>query len=143
VRESILNRIDALYHSELARYFSGYMYREKKYNDEEYAALKKDIKEIGLDKNYNYDIMFSFIEKRLSAANDAEYLTFIEGNYEQLEPREKDLLVFNLTRLLNSEDPDMRQGISKFLRSRLATMSPTSISFAARTLGNVEATIDK
>lgn len=127
-----------LYNSELNKYFSGYMYREGKFDNAVYNQLKSDMAELGLDKQRSTGVIFDLIEKRLGM-NDAEYLDYCDARYNDLDKRAQDMLIINLSRLISVDDPQLCKGMSKFLRSRLSTMSPTAIQFAGRTLGTVEA----
>lgn len=136
-RKNIRQRIHDLYHSELAQYFSGYIYSQGNFDEAAYGKIKKDVKKIGLDKNYNYDVMFDFIEKRKSG-NDAEFLAYCDKHFSELEPQEKTVMVANMGRLFNTSDKEIRKGLSDFLRTRLHTMTPVEIQISGQVLGTLE-----
>ncbi len=135
--KDINRHLARLYNSELNKYFSGYMFREGKFDNAVYNQLKNDMIELGLDKRGSTDVIFDMIEKRITM-NDAEYLAYCDARYNDLDKRAQDMLVINLSRLISVEDPELCKGMSKFLRARLNTMSPTAIQFAGRTLSTVE-----
>lgn len=137
VAPAVKERIGQLYGSELNTYFSGYKRKEGLFNADTYAQLKKDFAELGLNNDNRYNQVFNFIEQR-NALNDAEFLAFCETNYDSLSNRYKEVLIMNLPRLINVEDAASAQGVSKFIRSRISTLSPVAIQFAARTLSNIE-----
>ncbi|MCM1297569.1 MAG: thioredoxin domain-containing protein [Muribaculaceae bacterium] len=137
-QKAVNDRIADLYHRNLGQYFSGYIFSEGKFDSETFQRLKKEMTDLGLTKNYKYDVMFDFIEKRASTKDDAEYLAFCDKRYNDLETSEKNSLVFNLTRLVNSNSKEMKQSISKFIRSRLHEMSPVAIQYSGRILTNME-----
>ena len=136
-RDAVKARLSQLLSSEVRKYFSGYYWKEGKYTPENFAALKADIEKLGLNKEGFYDLTYQFVEKR-PQVDDATYLAFIKENYNKLDKNTKDLLFFNLSRLLDVQNPAVASEVSKFIRENLSTMSPVSIQFAGRTLGEIE-----
>ncbi len=134
---AVKKRIADLYHNELNTYFSGYKRKEGLFNADTYAQLKKDFADLGLNDDNKYNSMFNFIEQR-NALNDADFMAFCESNYDTLSDRNKEVLIMNLPRLFNLEEAASAKGVSKFIRTRLNTMSPIAIQLAGRTLGNIE-----
>lgn len=137
VKPQIEERIQQLYHNALTSYFSGYLLREKKYHEADYQKLKKEILDLHLDEKYEYAPMFRLIESRVKD-DDHTFLANCDKEYDNLNSRDKTLLVLNLTRLIDSKNKDILKGISTFVRSRLATMEPNIISLAGRLLESVE-----
>lgn len=135
--EKINKLLATLYSSELGTYFSGYMYSEGKFNADEYAKLKKQIADLGLDPANDNAIIYDFIEKRV-AMNDADYLKYCENNFNKLTPRSKDVLTINATRLFKTQDAATAADVCKFLRTHVGELSPVAIQFVGRTLGNIE-----
>ena len=131
-------RIQLLYHNALTSYFSGYLLRENKYNEADYKKLKDEICQLRLDKNYEYAPMFRLIESRV-ADDDNTFLNNCDREYDNLNPRDRTLLILNLTRLIEPKDQAMKQKLSTFIRTRLATMEPNTISLAGRLLDSIEA----
>lgn len=137
VKPLIEERIQQLYHNALTSYFSGYLLREKKYKESDYQKLKSEILGMHLDDNYEYAPMFRLIESRVKD-DDNTFLAHCNEEYDKLNPRDKTLLVLNLTRLIDSKDKDVLKQISTFIRSRLSTMEANTISLAGRLLSSIE-----
>lgn len=137
-RDAVKARLSQLMSNEVRKYFSGYYWKEGKYTPENFNALKTDIANLNLNKNGYYDVIYQFIETR-PQVDDMAYLTFIKENYNKLDNSFKDLVFFNLSRLLDVQNnPALAAEVAKFIRENLATMSPVSIQFAGRTLGEIE-----
>ncbi len=137
VQETVKERILLLYHNALTSYFSGYLMREKKYNEADYKKLKGEIISLQLDKSYEYAPMFRLIESRVNDDDNA-FIDNCEREYANLNPRDRMLLVLNLTRLVDSKEPSVLKRLSSFIRTRLATMEPNTISLAGRLLESIE-----
>lgn len=127
----------ALYGRELGSYFSGYMFREGGYKAEEFNKLKKQIADLGLDKDNDNPVIYEFVENRV-AMNDADYLKFCEANFNRLSARSKDVLAMNVTRLFDTSDAVMKPQLSQFLRSHLSDLGAVAIQVVGRALGSLE-----
>lgn len=136
VRKDVDKVLGSLYRSKLNTYFSGYMFREGKYDAADFAQLKGTIAKLGLERD-DAAAIYEFVEKR-PGMTDAEYFDFIKANYNRLAPNSRDMIILNLTRLVQPSNDELKTGISKFLRSNLSTLSPVGIQFAGRTLQSVE-----
>lgn len=143
VRPAIMKRIQALYHSDVNTYFSGYRWSQKKFVQADYQALKAKIIELGLDKDYNYASVFRLIETRVATADDAGFFNACKEEYDRLAPSDQTLLMLNLTRLITTDDPVVLKDISSFIRKRLEKMDANSIVLCARILGSIEEKIKK
>lgn len=137
VKADVTKRVNQLYHIAVVNYFSGFYRSEGKYVESEYQALKNEIASKGLDKTYAYDPMFRLIESR-GAKDDAGFLEDCKKEYDNLEETDQNLLVLNFTRLIKTEDKDINNNIAQFIRGRLATMSPSTISLCGRLLDSLE-----
>ena len=137
VKEQINARIQQLYHNALTSYFSGYLLREKKYNETDYQRLKSQILSLQLDKDYAYAPMFRLIESRVKD-DDTTFLANCAKEYEQLSQRDRTLLILNLTRLIDTKDKETLKDISSFVRNRLVSMDANTISLAGRLLSSIE-----
>ena len=131
------DRIQLLYHNALTSYFSGYLWREKKYDEAAYQKLKADIIGLHLDQKYEYAPMFRLIESRVKD-DDNTFIDHCDSDYANLNPRDQTLLILNLTRLVDSKEPATLKRLSSFIRTRLATMEPNTISLAGRLLDSIE-----
>lgn len=135
--EKVNSVLASLYGQKLSTYFSGYMYREGKYNTAEFNQLKKEIADLGLDQNNNNPVIYEFVEKR-AAMNDAEYLDFTEANFDRLAPRSKDVFTINITRIFDGNDEALKPRLAKFLRAHVSELSPIAIQLAGRSLQSLE-----
>ena len=142
VRKLILDKIEHLYNLELGRYFSGYMFREGVYKEEDYQALKRKVQELGLVEKNRYEPMFRLIEGRVKE-DDAAFLKLCRENFEALSSTTRNLLIMNMTRLVQSDDPEVLQQMSKFVRTYLNVLPPAVVSFAGRMLDDIESKIKK
>ncbi|MDE5988141.1 MAG: thioredoxin family protein [Duncaniella sp.] len=135
--EKINTVLASLYGRKLSTYFSGYMYREGGYKAEEFNQLKKEIADLGLDKDNNNTVIYEFVEKR-AAMSDADYLKYCEDNFGRLAPRSKDVLAINVPRLFDTKDAAMKPQLVKFLRSHLGELGAIAIQVVGRSLSNLE-----
>ncbi|MFR7879495.1 MAG: hypothetical protein ACLU4J_25620 [Butyricimonas paravirosa] len=133
VRELIHEKVEKLYHSELGRYFSGYIFREGAYKEENYQALKRKIQELGLVEKNKYEPMFRLIEGRVKEG-DAAFLKLCRENMGALSDVGRNLLIMNITRLVQTEDQEILQQMAEFVRANLSILPPAIISFAGRML---------
>ncbi len=136
VRKDVDRKLQRLYSEVLSSYFSGFMFREGKYDAAEFNKLKATLAKLGLEREEN-KVIYEFIEKR-PGSTDMEYLDYIIANYDRLHADRQTSLVFNLARLVAPDTPEAKAGISKFIRSKLSTLTPVAIQFAGRTLQSVE-----
>jgi len=137
VKNSIDSKIATLYRIKFTTYFSGYQLRSGQYKEEEYKALKNAIGKLGLDVKGNYAPVYRLIEARISMG-DADFIDKCEAEYKNLNESDANLLVMNLTRLVETKDKAVLKKMSTFLRSHLSEMSPSGISAAARILEDIE-----
>lgn len=142
VCEAIWEKIGSLYHSELSRYFSGYMFREGAYREETYQALKRKIQELGLVEKNKYVPMFLLIEGRVKE-NDATFLKLCRENFDALSDVGRNLLIMNITRLIQTDEQEVLRQMAEFVRTNLNTLPPAIISFAGRMLDGIEGKIKK
>ena len=143
VRPAIMKRIQALYHSDVNTYFSGYRWAQKKFVEADYQALKAKILALGLDKDYNYASVFRLIETRVATTDDAVFFNACKEEYDRLAPSDQTLLMLNLTRLITTDDPVVLKDMSSFIRKRLENMDTNTIALCARILGSIEEKIKK
>lgn len=136
VRPAVDERLGQLYNNRFNGYFSGYMFREGKYDAAEFKQLKDTITKLGLQKPGD-DVAYEFIEKRPSCS-DQEYFDYIKANYNRLPARWQDMVILNLTRLVTPATPELKSDMSKFIRANLSNLSPAGIQYAGRTLQNIE-----
>lgn len=142
VKKTVSDRIASLYRSAVISYFSGYRLRENLYKEEEYQALKKEIAQQGLDQRYAYAPMFRLIEARMTQDDDA-FLSCCEKEFANLEENDRNILIMNMTRLIQTSDKTLLKKISVFIRTRLADMAPSTISLSGRILDTIESKMNK
>lgn len=137
VRDSIKERTQRLFHAQLASYFSGYRRQSGKYKQEEYDSLKAQISSLGLDKTYAYEPMFKLIEGRMKM-NDDEFLALCKQEFNNLDQVDKDLLVVNVSRLIDNDTPAMKAAWAAFIRENLPKLGSTAIGIVGRILASLE-----
>ncbi|MDE6451271.1 MAG: thioredoxin family protein, partial [Odoribacter sp.] len=142
VREDIRVKIGQLYHAELMRYFSGYMWRNGEYKKDVYLALKKDIEDLGLVEENHYEPVFRLIEGRVKC-DDKTFLALCRENFEELNDICRNSLIMNITRLIQTEDKSVLGDMVEFVRSHLSVLPPAVITFAGRMLDGVEERLKK
>ena len=142
VRKEINDRVDRLFNAAVVSYFSGYRLRSGNYKPEEYQALKKQIEALGLDKKYPYAPMFVLIESR-AKDDDKTFLALCDKEYGKLDEKDRDLLIMNMGRLFEpaGTDKETLKAVSKFIRTRLPELSPSTISLAGRVLNEIESNL--
>lgn len=137
VRGAVMERIGRLYNMALTTYFSGYVFSENKYKEEDYAALKKEIQDLGLEAEGKYAPMFRLIECR-AKSDDATFLSMCGKEYDALSESARDLLIMNMTRLIKTDDKEILKDMSRFIRERLSGLRPSTISLSGRILDDIE-----
>lgn len=133
----VMERLQKLYSGKFSTYFSGYMFREGNYDAAQFAAFKKRVAELNAIEPAELSAMSEFIEKR-PTCTDAEYLEFCSKNLNKLSDHGKEMLIMNTTRLIEPNTPEIKAGISKFIRANLAELPAYAIQMAGYTLGQVE-----
>ncbi len=133
----IKTRIQLLFRNAVYQYFSGYMWKERKYNEADYLQLKEQIKVQLLHKEYPYAPMFALIESRMKD-DDLTFLSCCHREYNNLDTNDRTLLILNLTRLFDTKDKATLKQIAVFIRSHLADMDAKTITYAGRILGDIE-----
>lgn len=134
---SVGERLADIYKTELGSYFSGYKRQQGLYDENAYNKLKKEMNDLGFNNDGKFTPAFEFIEQR-GKMNDTEFLAYCENKYDNFSQNYKELLVMNLPRLFDIENPTTAANICKFIRNRIAKMSPVCIQMAGRTLGSIE-----
>lgn len=142
VQEAINEKIGRLYRTELITYFSGYRRQSNQYKEEEYQTLKKEIIDLGLDKTYQLQPMFTLIEAR-QTCDDAAYVDLCAKEYSNLADNDRGLLIINLPRLIDTEDVAVLKKMSQLIRSKLSEMSVNNILMAGRVLSSIEGKINQ
>ncbi|MDE5611164.1 MAG: thioredoxin family protein [Odoribacter sp.] len=142
LRKEIEEKIAQLYHSELMRYFSGYLWSKGEYKEEKFEALKKDIEKLGLTAPNRYEPAFRLIEGRVKN-DDKAFLALCRENFEALSGVCRNALVMNMTRLVQTEDKEVLGELAEFVRSRLSVLPPAAITFAGRMLDGIEERLNR
>lgn len=142
VREDVQRQIEQLYHSELMRYFSGYLWVNGEYKEEKYRTLKQEISDLGLVKPHRYEPVFRLIEGRVKS-DDKAFVALCAENFEALSDVCRNALIMNMTRLVQTEDKEVLGDMVEFVRSRLSILPPVAITFAGRMLEGIESRLKK
>ena len=139
-KEVIYNKIDRLYNAAVIPYFSGYLLHENKFQEKDYYGLKKEIQELKLENADDYATKFRIIEGRLNS-NDEAFFALCKKEFNNLSTSDKNLLILNLTRLIETKDKTLLKEISQFIRSQLSQLDTNTISLSARLLETIESEI--
>lgn len=134
---SMHTKVSQLYHTALIGYFSGYMFGDNRYSEQDYNKLKGEILKLKLDQGYPYAPMFKLIEC-YSQHNLKAYLNLCGQEFKDLSSADKDLLILNMTRLVNTNDKETLKMCSQFIRTHLSELGANAITLAGRTLENIE-----
>ena len=81
--------------------------------------------------------MFRLIEGRLKK-DDAAFLKLCKENVGELSDVGRNLLIMNITRLIQTEDQVILREMAEFVRANLSMLPPAIISFAGRMLDGIE-----
>lgn len=136
-RSLIKARTQLLFRNAVYQYFSGYMWKEKKYNETDYLQLKKQVETLQLHKDYPYAPMFALIESRVKDY-DLTFLSCCNREYNNLDANDRTLLILNLTRLFDTQDKTTLKQLSAFIRSHLFEMDAKTIIYAGQILSEIE-----
>lgn len=141
IRQQVFDHIEKLYRIKLTSYLSGYQFQENRFKEDEYQALKQALCKLGAGIAQRYAPVFRLIEGR-ATLDDDKFIDLCMKEYKELEQREKNLLIINLTRLINTKEACMLRKLSRFVRSNLAEMPPATISVAGNILETIESEIE-
>lgn len=138
IRDKAIARAEMLYRNAFTPYLSGFMFTENKFEQETYNELKKELKDTGFDKTYPYKPLFELIE--CYAQKDyTRYMDLLEANRSEMDPRDFELILLNLGRLLPvDKDKEMALRASKYIRSALPDLRPNTIMILGRILISLE-----
>ncbi len=135
VREQGEKHAQKLYRAELARYLSGFMFAEGKYDEATYETLKQGIIANGLDKDYPYAPLFELVEC-YARENKVAYFELLKEKQPEMNATDFDLILLNFSRLFpeDSTDKTLRDEAAKYIRSILPTLKPSTISMMGQLL---------
>ena len=138
VREEAITRAEMLYRNAFIPYLSGYMFVERKFDQEAYNKLKNELIELGFDKTYPYGPLFELVE----CYRQKDYVRYVEMLKEkrpEMNVQDFDLILLNIYRLLPlDKDKQLASMVSKYVRSVLPELRPNTISLMGRLLGALE-----
>lgn len=136
VKEAAMEYVNKLLHSELATYMSGFVFEEKKYNEESYDSLKNEIKTLGLDKSYPYAPAFQLVECYAKGDKKA-YFELFKSKKSELDSKDFELILLNFSRLF-ADAPDVMPEVVTYVRECLPELRGSSIMMIGRVLMNIE-----
>ncbi|MCF0172433.1 MAG: thioredoxin family protein [Bacteroidales bacterium] len=137
IAEEISRRTDNLYHMAVTRYFSGYLRKAGQYEEAEYLALKQQVALLPENDRVKYTPVFKLIESR-HTKDDSAFFDDVTEIYCQLDARYADLLVMNLSRLIETDDEELIRRQVDFIRENLPSMRPGTITMCGRLLDSLE-----
>lgn len=114
-------RINACIADLYERYLTGYFSGKISFNQNDYEQIKRDVNDLGLNKDKRYDLMFRFIECH-ATGNLIAYLDLFEKEYEHLSERDNAALIHGFPLLMNTNDSTVVRRALQMVRDRLAVM---------------------
>lgn len=118
--------IGEMFKRQIYYYFNGH----KDYDEKVYSDAKRDIQNLNLNADKEYDNVYKFIECHAKGDLNA-YLDLCEKEFSSLSKEQQNSLLSGFAKMINTDDKTIRQRASKFLKSLLADMNGTTILFTA------------
>lgn len=133
IKEEIASLVEKVYEAQVMNY----LLAQTNYDARKYSQMKREIAELGLNKNHYYDASFRFIE--CHAKGDLNtYMSLCESEFNKLNERQQASLSTYFANVVKDGDETIKKRASKFLRGLLADMDATSILFVAYQLMELE-----
>lgn len=136
VKEVITGYITNLYAKEVQRY----MTCQIPYEEAAYVQLKKQVNELGLNKEQKYDIPFLLIETH-AKGNLNDYLAVCETEVKNMSKDLKSALLTNFNQTVKTEDVEVLKRAVRFIRSQLPDLDVNTIYFVLAPLVILERAI--
>ena len=129
----IADKIDLLYKVKLYHYLMG----DIPNHSPVYTSFKKEILELGMNRNHRYDGVFTLIEC-YSKDNLRAFLDRCDKVYPDLDEEQQSCLISSLGSLVDTTDDALRKKAASFIRSRLATMTINQLGLVVYPLSLLE-----
>lgn len=133
IKAEITERIEQLFKQQIGGYLSGDIpYEVKTYQD-----VKKDITDLGLNKEGKYSIAFRLIECHATGDLNA-YLTLCEQEFNRMPRELQSALMFHISSAIDTQDETIRKRAATFVRKQFLEMDANLILWAAMELVKLE-----
>lgn len=133
IRDTVMKCISEMYKQEVFNYLCAGI----PYNESDYQSVKKTINELGMNLSHCYDSSFELIECHSKGDLDA-FLTLCEKKYSDLDNDQKFYLMAAFSKLMDTDDKELRLRAAKFVRGKLPEMEVRLLFFIARVLSELE-----
>lgn len=133
VKDVVMKCISDMYKQEIFNYLCAGI----PYDEFEYQFVKKTINELGMNSSHCYDSSFELIECHSKGDLDT-FLALCEEKYSDLDNDQKFYLMAGFSKLMDTDDKELRQRAAKFVRGKLPEMEVRLLFFIARVLSELE-----
>ena len=122
-----------MYRNRLYAYLTG----TEPYDAATYEMVKREVNELGYNRDGGYDLIFRLIECHAEGNQDA-FVSLCEQVYDRLPEEARASLMCNMSRLITTDDAAVRRHASEFVRSKLAGMEVSQLYFTVGDLMQLE-----
>ena len=133
VKDKISEQIGNLYKVEMQKY----LIAQIPFEQQQYDVVKREIIDLGLNKDNYYTEAFRFIECHGKGDLNA-FMTLCEKEYAQLNDDYKAYIMYNFAALFVNGDEVVKKRAAKFVRGLFMEMDATMIMFVAQQLMQLE-----
>lgn len=133
MKDTILSNIFKIYEQEIYNYLGVLV----PYNEAEYQSVKQTINDLGMNDKHIYDLSFKLIEEHAKGSPEA-FLALCKKLYPRLSNDQRFYLMASFSRLIDTDDIQVRRQAAKFVRSQLEGMEIRLLFFIASVLSELE-----
>jgi len=133
IKNDISDRIKELYKRDVFNYLAARV----PFNQQQYDIVKKEVMDLGLNKDDYYTTAFRFIESYGAGDMDA-FMTLCEKEYDQLNDDYKSSFMYSVANIFANADEVVKKRAAKFIRHSFLDMDATMIMFVAQQLMQLE-----
>ena len=116
------------------------LYFQPVYDASQIATFKKQFCDLGLNKGGKFDGCLAILDAYATGNMDS-YVSAVEKNIGSTEGDVASTIMFGMANGLKDAGNETKLKAAKFLRSRLAELDGTTISYLGMTIGQLEGTI--
>ena len=133
MKDTVMSHIFKIYEQEVYNYLCVLV----PYNEAEYQSVKQTVNELGMNDTHAYDLSFKLIEEH-AKGNPAAFLALCKKLYPKLNNDQRFYLMAGFSRLIDTDDVQIRHRAARFVRSQLAGMEIRLLFFIAPVLSELE-----
>ena len=134
IKGDIRKRAEMLAKMQIYNYVTG----ETPYDKASYLMTKKVAVNLGLNKDGQYNIPFKLIEEARSTGDLNKFLKICEKDYKYLSKELQATLMCRFSTVMNTYDKEILKRASKFIRSQLAEMDASLLTWVGMELVKIE-----